>query len=196
MPKAPLLFLHGVGGGHHAWERQVPFFGSRGWPSHAWDQPGYGKSALVEPYDLEQVSASLARLVGALGGEPVVLVGHSFGTFICLAYAARHPRRVAGLVLLDPPSEWIGMDARRERLLAGAVALSHVGAFLAAIGVVRLCLDLLTGGAPGAPRTFVKLFGPSVSATLERLVGEVRKDRKSTRLNSSHMSESRMPSSA
>ena len=23
----PLVFLHGVGGGHHAWEDQVPYFG-------------------------------------------------------------------------------------------------------------------------------------------------------------------------
>ena len=57
---SPLLFLHGVGGGHHAWERQLPYFGGLGYPSHAWDQPGYGKSPLVEPYDLEHVCAALA----------------------------------------------------------------------------------------------------------------------------------------
>jgi pimeloyl-ACP methyl ester carboxylesterase len=41
--------------------------------------------------------------------------------------------------------------------------------------VVRACLSLLTGGAPKAPRQFVKLFGPTAARTLERLVGEVRK---------------------
>jgi pimeloyl-ACP methyl ester carboxylesterase len=50
-----------------------------------------------------------------------------------------------------------------------------VGAWLAQVGVVRACLALLTGGAPGAPRRFVKLFGPTAARTLERLVGEVRK---------------------
>jgi pimeloyl-ACP methyl ester carboxylesterase len=34
---------------------------------------------------------------------------------------------------------------------------------------------LLTGGAPGAPRRFVKILGPTAARTLERLVGEVRK---------------------
>src|SRR5512132_685737 len=69
----PLVFLHGVGGGHHAWEGQLPYFAGLGYPSHAWDQPGYGHSPGVEPYDLERISASLARLIESLGGEPVVL---------------------------------------------------------------------------------------------------------------------------
>lgn len=95
----PLVFLHGVGGGHHAWEEQVPYFGGLGYPSHAWDQPGYGESAIVEPYDLEQVSASLARLIESLGSEPVVLVGHSMGGFVAQETYARYPKLVQALVL-------------------------------------------------------------------------------------------------
>jgi pimeloyl-ACP methyl ester carboxylesterase len=53
--------------------------------------------------------------------------------------------------------------------------LSRLGALLARLGVVRMCLALLSGGAPGAPRQFVKIFGPTAARTLERLVGEVRK---------------------
>ncbi len=59
--------------------------------------------------------------------------------------------------------------------VTGAVLLSGFGALLARLGVVRMCLALLTGGAPAAPRYFVKVFGPTVARTLERLVGEVRK---------------------
>jgi pimeloyl-ACP methyl ester carboxylesterase len=95
----PLLFLHGVGGGHHAWEAQLPYFGGLGYPSHAWDQPGYGHSAIVEPYDLEQVSASLARLIEALGGEPVVLVGHSMGGMIAQETYTRYPQLVRAMAL-------------------------------------------------------------------------------------------------
>jgi pimeloyl-ACP methyl ester carboxylesterase len=46
---------------------------------------------------------------------------------------------------------------------------------LARVGVVRACLALLTGGAPGVPRHFVRIFGPTAARTLERLVGEIRK---------------------
>jgi 3-oxoadipate enol-lactonase len=95
----PLVFLHGVGGGHHAWDKQLPCFGGLGYPSHAWDQPGYGHSPAVEPYDLEHISASLARLIESLASEPVVLVGHSMGGFIAQETCARYPKLVKGLVL-------------------------------------------------------------------------------------------------
>jgi pimeloyl-ACP methyl ester carboxylesterase len=35
-----LLFLHGVGGGHHAWDAQLTHFPALGYAAHAWDQPG------------------------------------------------------------------------------------------------------------------------------------------------------------
>jgi 3-oxoadipate enol-lactonase len=93
-----LVFLHGVGGGHHAWDRQLPFFAARGYASHAWDQPGYGHTPPVEPYDLEQVAASLRRLIDSLAG-PVILVGHSMGGMVAQEAYARNPARIAGLVL-------------------------------------------------------------------------------------------------
>jgi 3-oxoadipate enol-lactonase len=93
-----LLFLHGVGGGHHAWDGQLPYFADRGYPAHAWDQPGYGHTPGVEPYDLEQVAASLRRLIDSLGG-PVVLVGHSMGGMVAQEAYARDPSGIAALVL-------------------------------------------------------------------------------------------------
>ena len=85
------------------------------------------------------------------------------------AYAALHPERVAGLVFVDPPTDWLTVTPRRVRLLRGGIFFSKLGALLARLGVVRASLNLLTGGAPGAPRRFVKVFGPTAAHTLERL---------------------------
>lgn len=94
-----LVFLHGVGGGHHAWDAQLPFFAANGFGAHAWDQPGYGESPSVEPYDLEQIAAALLRLIEKLDDGPVVLVGHSMGGFIAQEFYARRPAQVKGLAL-------------------------------------------------------------------------------------------------
>jgi 3-oxoadipate enol-lactonase len=106
-----LVFLHGVGGGHHAWDAQLPHFAERGYAAHAWDQPGYGHSASVEPYDLEQVAAALRRLLESLGGEPVVLVGHSMGGMVAQEAYARFPGLVKALVLGFTSAAFGGADS-------------------------------------------------------------------------------------
>ena len=151
-------------------------------------QPGIAKFTRVCAYDraglawsdaaasattferiVDELSAVLARLAPR---SRYVLVGHSFGSFVVRGYAARHPERVAALVLVDPAMEWLLPTPRRRRMLWGGRQLSRIGAVLAHLGVVRACLTLLTHGAPGAPRQFVKVFGPTAARTLARLVGE------------------------
>jgi pimeloyl-ACP methyl ester carboxylesterase len=143
----------------------------------AYDRAGLGWS------DEATARRTLARVVDDLHAvvtnmhcpSPFVIVGHSFGAFVCLAYAAQYPHEVSGVVLVDPPTEWIPMHRRQAYLVRGAIQMSRLGGLLARIGIVRACLALLTGGAPAVPRYFVKVFGPTTARTLERLVGEVQK---------------------
>jgi len=122
-----LLFLHGLGGGHHAWDHQLPYFAERGFVAHAWDQPGYGHSPIVEPYDFEQVSAALKRLIESLGGEPVVLVGHSMGGFVAQEAYARFPQLIRALVLgfTSPGFGDRGSEFARQFIAARAGALDQ-----------------------------------------------------------------------
>jgi len=143
----------------------------------AYDRAGLGWSDPGRtPRTVARMIAELHAVVAhAASDGPVVLVGHSFGAFLACAYASAHPDDIAGVVLLDPPSEWHPMTRQQARLLRGGIQLSRVGEFLARVGVVRACLALMAGGAPGIPRQFVRVFGPTAARTLERLVGEVRK---------------------
>jgi pimeloyl-ACP methyl ester carboxylesterase len=143
----------------------------------AYDRAGLAWSDAAScPLNFTRVVDDFAAVVAHVaGGERCVLVGHSFGSLIVRAYASRRPATVAGLVLVDPPTEWLAMTRPRARMLRGGRHLSRVGALLAHLGVVRACLTLLTSGAPGAPRRFVRIFGATAARTLERLVGEVRK---------------------
>ncbi len=127
-----LLFLHGVGGGHHAWDAQLPYFSAR-YAAHAWDQPGYGHSAVVEPYDLEQVAAALERLIGSLGGEPVVLVGHSMGGFIAQEAYARYPKRVKALALCFTSAAFAGSSAFAAQFIAERIGPLDEGKSMAEV---------------------------------------------------------------
>ena len=50
----------------------------------------------------EQVGDLEAVVAATVGAEPFVLAGHSMGCHTAVAYALRHPQRVAGLVAIGP----------------------------------------------------------------------------------------------
>ena len=171
-----VIFESGIAASSLSWATVQPEI-ARLTRACSYDRAGLGSSdAPATPRTFDRIVDDLEAIVAHVsGGGPAVLVGHSFGALIVRAYAARRPQHVAALVLVDPPTEWLTITPPRARMLRGARFLSTVGALLARLGVVRACLALLTGGAPGAPRRFVRVFGPTAARTLERLVGEVRK---------------------
>lgn len=69
-----------------------------------YDQRGVGQSPALKPGQsctiADQV-ADLEALRAHLGHERVDILGHSFGGYLAMAYAARYPQRVAHLVLSD-----------------------------------------------------------------------------------------------
>jgi pimeloyl-ACP methyl ester carboxylesterase len=171
-----VLFESGVAASCLSWTRVQPEV-ARFARTCAYDRAGLGWSdPSAGPRGVDRMIAELRAVAAhAAPSQPVVLVGHSFGVFLALIYAVRYPADVAGLVLLDPPTEWQHVSGARARVLWGGIQLSRLGAGLARLGVVRASLALLTGGAPGVPRTFLRLFGPAAARTVEHLVGEVRK---------------------
>jgi pimeloyl-ACP methyl ester carboxylesterase len=164
----PLVFLHGVGGGHHAWEEQVPYFGGLGYPAHAWDQPGYGKSPVVEPYDLEHVSAALALLIEKVAGEPVVLIGHSMGGLIAQETYVRYPQLVKGMALCFTSPAFAGGNSEfTKQFIAARIAPLDEGKTMAEIAAKliptmgsnsKLAERIMAGVPPGTYRKAVHLL--------------------------------------
>ena len=90
------------------------------------DRPGFGHSerprgrAWTAAEQADLIHAALARL----GVSRPVVVGHSWGTLVALAYAERHPADAAGLVLL---SGYYFPTPRLDALLVAPAAMPVLG---------------------------------------------------------------------
>lgn len=96
-----LLAIHGITASHLAWPPVVDAL-QTACTVYAPDLRGRGHSnALPPPYGLGSHVADLLALLDAHGVSEAVLVGHSLGAYISLEFAAAHPERVRGIVLVD-----------------------------------------------------------------------------------------------
>src|SRR5215813_6317910 len=106
----PVVFLHGGGLNAHTWDLVCA---SLRHERHcvALDQRGHGESEWSPQmdYSTESHVGDLEAFVDRLGFERFVLVGMSLGGANALAWAGRHSRRLAGLVLID-----VGPEVRSE----------------------------------------------------------------------------------
>lgn len=108
---APIVFLHGLGGTRTAWGAQLRGLSDR-FRCIAWDMPGYGESAPLEPLTYEGIADRLIELLDTLDLETVDLVGLSFGGMHALHAALRYPDRIGCMVLADT-SPAFGMDGTK-----------------------------------------------------------------------------------
>ena len=115
----PVVFVHGTRLGAAQWNRQLADFRAS---THAWavDLPGHG-TRRDERFTMD---AAIARVVESVGsdtaGAPIV-VGHSLGGYVAMALAARHPRLVRALLLVNCTASTRGLHTAAHRLLAAAL---------------------------------------------------------------------------
>ena len=100
-PALPLvIFVHGAGMDHTVWALQTRWFA---WHDHsvmAIDLPGHGKSEGPSLNTIEEMGAWLVKVIKESKANSVSLVGHSMGSYVCLAAAAEMGASLSGLALL------------------------------------------------------------------------------------------------
>lgn len=106
--RPPIVYLHGGPGGyvHSSTIQELSRLSDLGHDIYLYDQSGTGLSDRRDrPKDttFDGHVADLEEIIAQqIGAERVVLMGHSFGGVIASHYAARHPDRIAALILSAP----------------------------------------------------------------------------------------------
>ena len=130
-----ILMLHGIVGGHLAFAPQVESFASAGYRAVAWDMPGYGHSAPIEPYTFKGLAQSCIHLIETLKCGHVVLLGHGMGGMVAQEVVARRAEIVSRLILCGTPAAFDRPDgedyiAERTAPLAAGRSMAELAGTL------------------------------------------------------------------
>lgn len=117
----------------------------------AYDRAGVGFSDPAPwPSNAVNTVSDLHRLVRAISpSQPVILVGHSDGGLYVPLYAAKYPKDVAGMVLIDPFT--VGADKLASALLTPRQRDAWYASDNHDISDARKCLDLAKAGVLARP---------------------------------------------
>ena len=116
----PVVFVHAAVMDHGRWTAQLAALSDE-FTTIAYDVRGHGRTggSARASYSIELFAEDLDALVTALDLERPILCGLSMGGLIAQVYAARHPDRIAGLVLAET---WTpDMSTLSERLLMASL---------------------------------------------------------------------------
>ena len=119
---AQIVLVHGIRTSATMWRAQLAYLEARGYAATAVDLPGHG-TRMGEDFTLHEALHTIDAAVRAAAEKgPVVLVGHSMGGLLCLAYAGgADTPPVAALIAAACTSLPRGAGLRAYRLFARAV---------------------------------------------------------------------------
>jgi pimeloyl-ACP methyl ester carboxylesterase len=149
---ARLVLVHGTRFSHTQWSPYADRLD--GLEVVTPDLPGHGTRTAERFSTASAVNAIRDAVESGEPATPVVLAGHSLGGYMSMAYAAEHPDRLAGLVLIGSSALPRGLGAAAYRGFAILIArVGHDRAGRAANRVLSRMTDpatlevLLSGGA-------------------------------------------------
>jgi pimeloyl-ACP methyl ester carboxylesterase len=100
-----VLLLHGFPDTAHTWDAVMPAIAGAGYRAVAPFMRGYHPTQIPEPaaYDMDTLGNDAVALIGALGADRAIVVGHDWGATATYAASTLAPERVALCITVAVP---------------------------------------------------------------------------------------------
>lgn len=106
----PIIFIHGFGASIEHWRNNLPVI-AQSYTVYALDLLGFGASRKADTeYSAALWTEQVHDFWQTFIGVPVILVGNSIGSLVCLNATAVYPEMVQGLVMLSLPDVSVRED--------------------------------------------------------------------------------------
>lgn len=121
-----VVLLHGFGEDGSVWKAQFDLFPN--FQLLVPDLPGSGSSEAVEDMSMEGLADAVNAVIQTFfEGQKIILIGHSMGGYVALAFAEKHPKALSGLGLFHSTA-FADSEAKKETRQKGIRFIESHGA--------------------------------------------------------------------
>lgn len=159
-----ILLLHGFGEDGTVWNEQLNAL--QGYKLIVPSLPGTGKSAMIEDMTMEGLAAAVKQIIEEERVSAFIMLGHSMGGYVTLAYAAAYPADLAGFGLIHSTA-FSDTEEKKETRKKGILFIEKNGgpAFLKTT-IPNLYAPQTKQDAPQLVEEHIKLAGQFTDAAL------------------------------
>jgi pimeloyl-ACP methyl ester carboxylesterase len=161
----PLIFLHGFGASIEHWRYNLPVM-SQNYTVYALDLLGFGASRKANvDYSIELWVELVHDFWLIFINTPVILIGNSIGSLVCLTAADNYPEMVKGLVMLSLPDVSVRQDILPRSIRPLVTAIENL---VASPFLIKNLIKILR--TPPVIRRWAKLAYENEAAVDDELV--------------------------
>lgn len=187
----PIIFIHGFGASIEHWRHNLPAI-AQNHTVYALDLLGFGASRKADTeYSAALWTEQVHDFWQTFIGVPVILVGNSIGSLVCLNTTAVYPEMVKGLVMLSLPDVSVREDVLPppvrplvtaiENLFASSFLIKNLLKILRRPNIIRKWAGIAYPNKDAITNELVEIlsspaYDEGSEQTLFRLSRSVRKD--------------------
>jgi pimeloyl-ACP methyl ester carboxylesterase len=161
----PIIFIHGFGASIEHWRKNIPAIAQK-YTVYAIDLLGFGASRKADTeYSVALWTEQVHDFWQTLIGVPVILVGNSIGSLVCLNVTNVYPEMVKGLVMLSLPDVSVREDVLPPRVRPLVTAIENL---FASPFLIKNLLKILR--KPNIIRKWAGIAYPNKDAITDELV--------------------------